>query len=120
MTVAKALSLYIDLDLSETKYNILRKTVNKLHPNCLPSLYALRNEKLKLIPKIIATEDSAEVDLKSIMQRTAEGIIEQSHIEDAVTKLTLICKWGHSRYKQKFEKENGTDEFIFFVAFPLR
>lgn len=38
----KALALYFDLDLSERKYNLLRKTVNTINENCFPSLYSLQ------------------------------------------------------------------------------
>lgn len=59
----------MDLDLSDRKYNILRKSVNKLHENCCPSLHALRKEKQKVILNITTTEISAEVYIKRIMQR---------------------------------------------------
>lgn len=127
ISIEKSLALYMDLDLSERKYNVLREAINELHPNCLPSLYALRNEKLKFLPPIATTEISAEVDLKCIMCKTAESVIKICNTEQKCTKLSLICKWGmdgssgHSRYKQKFENENSSDEFIFFIAFvPLR
>lgn len=61
-----ALALYLNLDISERKYNILRKAVNVLHPNCFPSLYSLRNQKQKLVPTVTATESSAEVDLMRV------------------------------------------------------
>lgn len=44
-TPFEALSLYIDLDLSEYKYVLLRNFINNLHENCLPSLYALQQTK---------------------------------------------------------------------------
>lgn len=127
LPVSKALALYMDLDLSERKYVVLRQTINEIHPNCLPSLYALRREKHKLVPPITATEVSAEVDLKTVMRRTAEGVVELCDAQGEKSKLSLECKWGmdgssgHSRYKQKFESANRTDEFMFFIAFvPLR
>lgn len=117
----------MDLDLSDRKYNILRKTVNELYENCFPSLYALRKEKQKVIPNITTTEISAEVDIKSIMQRTSAAILKLCKLDENPTKVTLVCKWGmdgssgHSRYKQKFSNEESNDEFMFFIAFvPLK
>lgn len=127
LPISKALALYMDLDLSERKYVALRQTINEIHPNCLPSLYALRREKHKFVPPITATEVSAEVDLKTVMRRTAERVVELCDAQGEKSKLSLECKWGmdgssgHSRYKQKFESDNHTDEFMFFIAFvPLR
>lgn len=127
LSVAKTVALFMDLDLSERKYLILHQAINELHPNSLPSLYALQNEKKNLVPPIIVTEISAEVDLKTLMRRTAESVIELCNVQDKACKMSLICKWGidgssgHSLYKQKFENESHTDEFMFFAAFvPLR
>lgn len=127
LQLTKALALYMDLDLTERKYIVLRKAINELHPNCFPSLYALQTEKKKLIPSIVVSENSAEVELKTLMRRTAESIIQLCKVEDKIMKISLICKWGmdgssgHSQYKQKFENETLSDEFMFFIAFvPLR
>lgn len=127
LPIAKTLALYMDLDLSERKYIVLRQAINELYPNCLPSLYALQAEKKTLIPPVRVTEISAEVDLKTLMRKTAERICELCDVDDKTCKLSLICKWGmdgssgHSRYKQTFANESHTDEFLFFIAFvPLK
>lgn len=124
---SKALALYLDLDLSERKYIILRSVINELHPKCLPSLYALRHEKRNVLPIVTATENSAEANLKSIIRRTAEGVLGLCDIQQNLRKFQLICKWGmdgssgHSRYKQKFTDHDQTDEFMFFIAFvPIK
>lgn len=124
---SKALTLYMDLDLSERKYKVLRSTMNSIIPDCLPSLYMLQMEKKKRLPTITVSEVSAEVNLKSILRRTAEGVLSLCNVEGNTNKISLICKWGmdgssgHSRYKQKFADEEHTDEFMFLVAFvPLR
>lgn len=102
---SKALALYLDLDLSERKYIILRSVINELHPKCLPSLYTLRHEKRNVLPIVTATENSAKVNFKSIMLRTAEGVLGLRDIQQNLRKIQLICKWGlygssgHSRYK---------------------
>lgn len=118
----QALALYLDLDLSEEKYRVLRKVVNNMHENCFPTLYALRNLKKTLIPRFTITEDSAEVDLKALMHTTANGILDLCANGKPTGKLSLICKWGmdgssgHSLYKQKFSSENQSDEFMFMIA----
>lgn len=106
---------------------LFRSFGKKIHPNGLPSLYALQTERKILLPPVRVTEISAEVDLQTLMRRTAESICELCDVQDKTSKLSLICKWGmdgssgHSRYKQTFENESHTDEFLFFIAFvPLR
>lgn len=88
---SKALALYLDLDLSERKYIILRSVINELHPKCLPSLYALRHEKRNVLPIVTATENSAEANLKSIIRRTAEGVLGLCDIQQNLRKFQLIC-----------------------------
>lgn len=118
MTAAQALALNIDLDLSERKYNLLRTTLNELHPNLLPSLYALKQEKQKIIPKpISASETAATVDLQQLMNCTASSIMKDISLE-ASTAVKLVCKWGfdgssgHSMYKQTFSEAGKSDESL--------
>lgn len=93
----------------ERKYIVLRQVINEFHPNCLPSFYALQTERRTLLPPIRVNEISAEVDLKTLMRRTAESICELCDVQDKACKLSLLCKWGtdgssgYSRYKQAFE-----------------
>lgn len=130
MSVQQTIALYLDLNLSVRKYNILRSVVNALHKDCFPSYNRLVKEKQKYIPKTITvTETSAEVNLQELLQKTVESILNilKCTIESN-SNLKLICKWGfdgsagHSTYKQKFEDDNNaTDEFLFFIAFvPLK
>lgn len=127
MTAAQALALYIDLDLSERKYNLLRSTLNEVHANLLPSLYALKKEKEKIIPKqVSASETSAEVDLQDLMNCTSLSIMQQLSVESSRT-VKLVCKWGfdgssgHSTYKQKFSEAESSDESLLVVALvPLK
>lgn len=127
LTPPKALALCLDLDLSERKYNVLRNTINDLHPNCFPSLYTLRMLKQNLVPTINASETSAEVDVETIMCKTVEGILDQCDIPQGLNTLQLIGKWGmdgssgHSRFKQTFCNVENSDEFMFVIAFvPIK
>ncbi|XP_017470483.1 PREDICTED: uncharacterized protein LOC108362131 [Rhagoletis zephyria] len=52
----EALALCLDLDLSEEKYNRLRKVANNIHADFFPSTYALNQLKQSLVPHIEATE----------------------------------------------------------------
>lgn len=127
LTNIEALALYLDLDLSVRKYNILRSVVNSLHQDCFPSFHILNQFRNQYFPSnITVTELSAEVDLQEILERTTESILKVAHIEHT-GNLKLICKWGfdgssgHSLYKQKFVEDFRTDEYVFFVAFvPLK
>lgn len=126
MTELEALSLYLDLDLSDEKYNLLRKTVNRHHEKLFPSLYALKNFKNNILPLVKATESTAEVELKPLLRNTAQSVLKLCDAKESPEKVTLICKWGmdgssrHSRYKINFSSEEFSDEYMFLIAFvPL-
>lgn len=129
----QALSLYLDLDLSERKYNNLRSTVNSLHKDCFPSIYKLRDYKNRLLPKSInVTEIGAEVNLQELLDVTAHSVLKLLDDPSKLrcnASLTLLCKYGfdgssgHSTYKQIFQNPNihTTDEYFFFIAMsPLQ
>lgn len=112
LTPAQALALFVDLDLTDRKYIVLREMVNNLHKNCFPSLYALKQAKNKIIPKNISvSETSAMVDIQELVNSTVNGIVQTLRITKPA-HAKLICKWGmdgssgHSTYKQKFSNEN--------------
>ena len=123
----KALALYLDLDLSERKYDLLRATVNAVHKDCYPSLYALKQFKKQFLPvNTKITETTAGVDLQEILNKTAESIVTLVDIDQSTTT-TLVCKWGfdgssgHSAYKQIFVDSDNTAEFLFLIALcPLK
>lgn len=127
LSLAQSLALYFDLKLSVRKYNLMRSVVNAVSKNCFPSYYVLYNEMEALLPKpLIISEDSAEVPLQSLLNRTAQSLLELMSISEN-TDVVLECKWGfdgssgHSNYKQNFSDENITDEFLFVVALvPLK
>lgn len=130
LSVEQTLALYLDLDLSESKYLILSNTVNLLCPGFFPSLYKLKQyRKTILPPNILINELSAEVNLQDLLNTTTKSIlhtIKQESLNDVSDSLTLISKWGfdgssgHSTYKQKFTDTNSTDAFLMLTAFvPL-
>lgn len=129
LTPYQALALYLDLDLSERKYKLLRSVVNGMSDterNIFPSLYTLRQTQNMLLPNIYSTENSAEVELQALLNSTACSITKIVNLQET-RELQLICKWGfdgssgHSQYKQLFSDTSCTDEFLFLVAMvPLR
>ena len=127
LTPYQVLALYLDLDLSERKYKLLRSVVNGTGTETFPSLYTIRQTQNSLLPsKMSSTELSAEVDLQELLNQTVCSIIKIANIEGN-KKIELVCKWGfdgassQSQYKQKFVDATCTDEFLFLVAMvPLR
>lgn len=118
------ISLILDLDLSERKYQILRSFGSLA--NQLPSVKALRQLKKSFLPDVSASDTSAEVKLQDVLNKTCESIVKLADLND-YTDLTLICKWGfdgsssHSTYKLPFTESLISDEFLFLVAFvPLK
>ena len=124
LTDQQLIALYLDLDLSERKYIVLRDTVNSVHPDLLPSLYQLRKIKKQFYEADIkCTEISAKICLQELLNKTAESIIKDklNEISGCLTA-TLTCKWGldgsggHSTYKQKFLDSTHSDEYLFLIA----
>lgn len=126
------LALFLDLDLSQRKYNLLRSVINNLHHDCLPSLYKVISFRNKLIPQnIFCTEQGAEIDLQLLLDNTLKSILKILETKSLNigpnSNLTLVCKYGfdgssgHSTYKQKFSSSEMTDEYLFLVAMcPLK
>ena len=56
LTPQEIIALYLDLDLSERKYNILRSFVNVFHNKCFPSIKELRQMKKSFLPEISVTK----------------------------------------------------------------
>lgn len=128
LTLQQALSLYLDLDLSERKYTLLRTVVNSVHADTFPSLYRLNMFKQHLYPEISsASETAVEVNIPNMLYKTVNSICSLINAIDMHSinslNLTLVCKWGmdgssgHSTYKQIFSEESATDEFMFFIGF---
>lgn len=121
LSAKQALALYLDLNLSVKKYNILRSVVNVIHKDCFPSYHALVQTKQLYLPtNINVTEISAEINLQEVLEKTASSILNILTTDQLNSRLKLICKWGfdgssgHSLYKQKFNQDiNSTDEFMF-------
>ncbi|XP_017481320.1 PREDICTED: uncharacterized protein LOC108370503 [Rhagoletis zephyria] len=127
LSVEKALALYVDMDISYREYNMMRNVVNGVHKNCFPSYYSIVEAKKKLIPDgIEVSETSVHVPLQAILDKTSNSILKKLEF-GAESDVILECKWGfdgssgHSVYKQKFESQDATDEFLFVTSFvPLR
>jgi len=123
----QALALYLDLDLSDRKYKLLRSVVNGAHNNCFPSLYSLNVTKNSLLPTNMTVDDiSASVNLLELLELTVQSIIKIVRLEGS-NELKLVCKWGfdgssgHSQYKQTFTNASSTDEYLFLIAMvPLK
>lgn len=92
----------------------------------------LLNAKKKCYPKCeTITETSAEVELQSLLDHTAERILEsEPNISEEVRKyppaeLVLFGKWGfdgssgYSEYKQAFSDPAGQDENLFVTSYAM-
>lgn len=121
MGFKKALALFLELELSVRKFNILRTSINSIHKNCVPSITTINNFKKLYIPtKTSVTEISGEFDLQELLDKTTASILNIPNLTNNINdsaNLKLICKC----YKQKFMNESFTDESIFFIDFsPFR
>lgn len=118
----KALALIEDLNLSDMKYKSLRKLSNSISKDMYPSLYSIKLKRKQILPEIDATEVSATVSLKILLEKTLCSILEMCKIENCDKKLKLVLKWGmdgsggHSMYKQRFSNNESSDENLFLVA----
>lgn len=134
----KALSLVIDLNLSQADYQKLRNSTREQQCTIFPPYKAIYQAKLRCYPRksdITVTECSAEVKLQSLLNHTIQRIlllqeaVIDSLSKESVRNLSLICKWGcdgtsgESTYKQRFTDDDGSksDAHIFFTSLvPLQ
>ncbi|XP_054726789.1 uncharacterized protein LOC129236425 isoform X2 [Anastrepha obliqua] len=125
LSFAETLALYLQLDLSQRKYNLLRSIINSVHSEFLPSIYKLRQFRDSLLPKdIINTVQGSEINLQQLLDYTLKSILKSILDKEYIKSetLTLTCKYGfdgssgHSTYKQVFSSTEMTDEYLFLVA----
>lgn len=119
----RALSMFVEADLSRRQYEIVRNTNKKYYP-----CYSLiQKEKLKCYPpksSITVTETIAEVNLQDLLNHTVTRLF--TYLKENLSRLTeeeresleLIYKWGcdgsqQSQFKQKMQNEDSTDSNIF-------
>lgn len=121
-----ALSLFVDLDFTVSKWDKLRAYVKK-HGSNFPEYRHIKDEKKKCYPEnVTVTETSASIKLQSLLNHTAQRIIETKSIDELQSlhgkTLVLISKWGmdgssgHSQYKQNFVDNSATDCNLFTIS----
>lgn len=129
--------LFVNNQLTTHQYNNIRKQVKKLGHSVFPSYRFVKAEKENCYPPehaVTVTEVSAEINLQDLLDITIRRIVT---LQNEVFKhclfdlpgksFTLLCKWGcdgssaQSRYKQKLESLEHSDENLFAISFvPLR
>ncbi|KAG8240075.1 hypothetical protein J437_LFUL018899 [Ladona fulva] len=96
-----------------------------------PSYEIVRKAKYAAYPDgTRVTEDVCEIDLQALLSHTASHIVASvTTVPSSRKKInsTLICKYGfdgssgHSQYKQLWQTEDKSDEFLFMSSVvPLR
>lgn len=131
----EALSLFIELGLSQSKYQLLRNAHVQKKSMMIPSYKKLQKAKLQCYPAfgLSFTKNEAAVKLQSLLNHTIDRIIlHQIEVMKCLSgkqleNLTLIVKWGcdgssgHSEYKHKLDEDDISDESIFFTSLvPLQ
>lgn len=131
----EALSLFIELGLSQSKYQQLRNAHVQKKSKMIPSYKKLQEAKLQCYPALglSFTDNEAAVKLQSLLDHTTDRIIlYQMEVVKCLSgkqleNLTLIVKWGcdgssgHSEYKHKLDENDVSDESIFFTSLvPLQ
>lgn len=126
----KALTMFVEANLTKTQYEIIRETVGNL-----PCYSILQQQKKKCYPPKEAfhvTETSAEVDIQALVNHTAQRLLESLQevlcllTDEERNSLNMICKWGcdgsqQAQFKQKFENNSACDSHVFQSSFvPLR
>lgn len=135
MTADTALSGIVEGQLSKHQYMIVRDLARASNSNVFPSYFPTVIEaKKRCYPEnITINETSAEVELQSLLNHTANRILKVSNdiIEilnpEMLRDVRLILKWGfdgssgHSEYKQRFADKNSSDATILLTSLvPLR
>ena len=132
-TLEEGLALFMDLGLSKEKYAILKRSLKSHNVNILLGYKKITAAKKEAVPNNFnATDVSAEVKLKDLMDHTAKRLIKslpEAQAELLPHKRTLINKWGcdgssgQSSYKQTIATNDTTitDANMFMASVvPLR
>lgn len=118
----KAVALMLNLGLSKSKYEELRKMSIEQGINPYPSYYQIQLAKKDCYPpkEAIAISDTyASIKLQSLLDLTTYRLLETCNIEtySEIRNLKLISKWGfdgascQSLYKQAFaDQPNDCDK----------
>lgn len=123
--------MFIDADLTQGQYEIIRNTNKKF----FPCYSALQKAKKKCYPpqeSCTVTSTSAEAQLQPLVDVTVRRLSE--YLEEVLItlkeqereNLTIINKWGcdgsqQSQYKQKLDSDIDSDSNIFQSCFvPLQ
>ncbi|OXA46867.1 hypothetical protein Fcan01_18208 [Folsomia candida] len=137
-TAEEALSLILDLGLTQTQYQRLREGANQHGCPLYPSYHEVQKCKISSRPpadELCVTESSASIPLNSLLQHTASRIVNMQnsvllqifasqHICEI--KATLICSWGfdgssgQSRYKQKSSTSFDDSSIFATTLTPIR
>lgn len=130
----EALAYYVEAKCTSHSYKQTRKWSLKAGHEVYPSYYSVQKAKNDCYTpenKITVNESGAKVELQAILNKTIERLFA-SQVDafknlSSCASFTLFSKWGcdgssgHSTYKQKFEKSDQSDEFLFVFSFvPLR
>lgn len=132
---SEVLSLIVEAQLTRHQYILVKKFIdNKFSKTIFPSYQSVVESKKHCYPSdITVTESSAEVELQSLLDHTANRILKsQKDVLDSVPnesldKISLIGKWGfdgstgHSEYKQCFSDSTLEDSSLFVTSYvPLQ
>lgn len=126
----EALSLFVEIGLSQGQYQKLRNAHLQKKSKMLPSYKQIQKAKVQCYPTsgLSFTDSVAEVKLQPLLDHTIDRIILcqtevlKSLSEEQLQNLTLIVKWGcdgssgHSEYKHKLDENSASDESIFFTS----
>lgn len=129
--VEKALALMVDAGLSKNQYELIKSVTKDCNCDVFPSYSKVKEAKEKCYPPVMEiSEVKGQVNLQDQLDNTAQRIM--LYLKEVFENrtfsnqnLTLISKWGcdgtnGTMYKQKFENEDVTDEYIFLTSFvPL-
>lgn len=129
--VEKALAMMLEAGLSKNQYELIKSVTKECGCDVFPSYNKIKETKEKCFPPVTEiSETKGQLNLQDILNHTAERIMccQEEVFENrnfSSKELIMISKWGcdgtnGSMYKQKFEKETDTDEYIFLTSFvPL-
>lgn len=131
----EALALFIFGKLSVHQYTTMQMEAVDRGYGIYPSYYYLAKAKQFCSPplrKITITDTSVEIELQDLIDHNVRVQRLCSYLEEVIASVTdnnfiLYFKWGcdgssgHSLYKQPFEKEESTDEYLLSISLlPLR
>lgn len=115
--------MFVEGNFSKEQYNLIKRYVGRVVPNYN---VVLTQKKLVNPAGIRVDDQSAEVGLQSLLDRTTERVVEANSLATNSIGLTMLWKWGmdgssgQGQYNQEGPSPGSDSGVIIICVVPIR